>query len=141
MKFFAANILLPLSACICLGWTLMDQSPANRNSKNSDSKNIDSSAAVEQRLRIDNLIILGQSAPAEVTGDLLLTVVSSKLIANKGRKAELIEQVFRSAAEVHEPFRRKSWSRQVDTRSGFGITCAYLSQRATKYDGRLWSHG
>lgn len=123
MKFPAANILLPLSASICLGWTLMDQSPSNKNSKIPDGKNIDNSAAVEQRLRIDNLIILGQSAPAEVTVDLLLTFVSSNLIANKGRKMELIEQAFRSAAEVREPFRRKSWSLNVDTRSG-------LKQRA-----------
>ena len=119
MNSFAANILLPLSAAICLGWTLVDQSPSNKNSKAPDSKNIENSAAVEQRLRIDNLIILGQSAPAEVTGDLLLTLVSSNLIANKERKMELIEQAFRSAAQAREPVRRKSWGLMVDTRSGF----------------------
>lgn len=119
MNSLAANILLPLTASICLGWTLTDQSPANKNSRIPDSKNIDNSPAVEQSLRIDNLIVLGQSAPSEVTGDLLLTLVSSNLITNKGRKMELIEQVFRSAAEAREPFRRKSWTRQVDTRSGF----------------------
>lgn len=63
MKFFAANILLPLSASICLGWTLMDQSPSNKNSKAPDSKNIENSAAAEQRLTVNNLIVLGQSAP------------------------------------------------------------------------------
>lgn len=118
MKSLAAHILLPLSVSVCLGWTLMDQSPSNQNSKTPD-KSIDNSAAAEQRLRIDNLIILGQSAPAEVTGDLLLTLVSSNLIANKERKMELIEQAFRSAAEVREPVRRRSWGLQVDTRSGF----------------------
>ncbi len=115
MKLPVVNILLPLSVSICLGWTLA-QSPSNKNSKPLDK--IESSAAIEQRLRIDNLIILGQSAPAEVNGDLLLTLVSSNLIANKERKMELIEQAFRSAAEVREPLRRKSWSLNVDTRSG-----------------------
>lgn len=115
MKFPAVNILLPLSVSICLGWPL-DQSPSNKNSNRS---NIEKSAAAEQRLRIDNLIMLGQSAPAEVNGDLLLTLVSSNLIASKERKMELVEQAFRSAAEAREPLRRKSWSRQVDTRSGF----------------------
>jgi hypothetical protein len=119
MNSFAANILLPLSAAICLGWTLVDQSPANKNSKAPDSQNIENNAAVQQRLRTDDLILLGQSAPPEVTGDLLLTLVSSNLIANKERKMQLVEQVFRSAAEAREPVRRKSWSRQVDTRSGF----------------------
>jgi hypothetical protein len=119
MNSFAANILLPLSAAICLGWTLVDQSPSNQNSKAPGSKNTENSAAAQQRLRIENLIILGQSAPAEVTGDLLLTLVSSNLVANKERKMQLIEQVFRSAAETREPVRRKSWSRLVDTRAGF----------------------
>jgi hypothetical protein len=119
MNSFAANILIPLFAAICLGWTLVDQSPSTQNSKAPDSKNIENSAVAQQRLRIENLIILGQSAPAEVTGDLLLTLVSSNLIANKERKMQLIEQVFRSAAEAREPVRRKSWSRQVDTRAGF----------------------
>jgi hypothetical protein len=119
MNSFAANILLPLSAAICLGWALVDQSPSNKNSQAPDGKNIENSAGVEQRLIIDNLIILGQSAPAEVNGDLLLTLASSNLIANKERKIQLIEQAFRSAAEAREPVRRKSWSRIVDTRSGF----------------------
>ncbi|HEY5075390.1 MAG TPA: hypothetical protein VII34_11910, partial [Pyrinomonadaceae bacterium] len=104
MKFPAVNILLPLSVSICLGWPL-DQSPSNKNSNRS---NIEKSAAAEQRLRIDNLIMLGQSAPAEVNGDLLLTLVSSNLIASKERKMELVEQAFRSAAEAREPLRRKS---------------------------------
>jgi hypothetical protein len=127
MKSLAVRILLPLSASICLGWPLRDQSPANKDSKVPDSKKVESSAAAEQRLRIDNLIILTQGAPAEVTGDLLLTLVSSNLIVNKERKIELIEQAFRTAAEMREHVRRKSWSRQVDTRSG-------LMQRAFDFE-------
>jgi len=127
MNSLAANILLTLSAFICLGWTLMAQAPANKNSKPPVSSNTDNSAALEQRLRIDNLIILGQSAPAEVRSDLLLTLVSSNLITTRERKIELIEQAFRSAAEAREPVRQRSWSLQVDTRSGF-------KQRAFEYE-------
>jgi len=101
-----------------LGWIFVDQSPSTKNSTNVNGGKGDNIAAAQQRLRVDNLIILGQSAPPEVAGDLLLTMASSPLIADKERKIQLIEQAFRSAAQAREPVRRRSWSRQVDTRSG-----------------------
>lgn len=119
MSVFAEKMMLPLCASICLGWTFMDQSPATKNQKNLNSANAEDAAATEQRLRIDNLIILGGSAPPEVAADLLLAVASSSLITDKERKIQLIEQAFRSAAQAREPVRRRSWGRMVDTRAGF----------------------
>lgn len=118
MNFLAGKITLPLCAIISLGWMSIDQSPSNKNSTNVNSGKGDNTAAAQQRIRVDNLIILGQSAPPEVAGDLLLTIASSPLITDKERKIQLIEQVFRGAAQAREPVRRKSWSRQVDTRAG-----------------------
>jgi len=104
---------------MCLGWTCVGQSPATKDQKNLPSGSAESAAANEQRIRVDNLIILGQSAPPEVAGDLLLAVAVSSLVTDKERRIQLIEQAFRSAAQAREPVRRRSWSRMVDTRSGF----------------------
>ena len=117
MNFHTGKILHLLWLSMCLGWMFVDQAPSTKDSKNVNG-NVDNIAAAQQRIRVDNLIILGQSAPPEVAGDLLLTVASSPLIADKARKIQLIEQAFRSAAQAREPVRRRSWSRQVDTRSG-----------------------
>jgi hypothetical protein len=119
MKLRAGKILLLLWASMCVGSISVAQTPSTGDSKNVNSGKLDKIAAAQQRIRIDNLIILGQSAPPEVAGDLLLTLASSPLIADKERKIQLIEQAFRSAAQAREPVRRRSWSRMVDTRSGF----------------------
>jgi hypothetical protein len=119
MKVLAGKIALSLLVSMGLGWMIVAQTPSTKDAKNVKSGSVDNTAAAQQRVRVDNLITLGQSAPPEVAGDLLLTMASSPLITDKERKVQLIEQAFRSAAQAREPVRRRSWSRQVDTRSGF----------------------
>jgi len=119
MTVFARKIMLPLCASICLGWTFVDQSPSTKTQKNLNRANAEDAVATEQRIRTDNLIVLGETAPPEVAADVLLTVASSSLIPDKERKVQLIEQAFRSASQAREPVRRRSWSRMVDTRAGF----------------------
>jgi hypothetical protein len=98
---------------------LVVQSPATKNQKNLNRGNAENGDAAEQRIRIDNLIVLGESAPPEVAADLFLTLASSSLIPDRERKIQLIEQAFRRAVQAREPVPRRSWSRMVDTRSGF----------------------
>ena len=68
---------------------------------------------------LENLILLSQSASAEVQADLLLTIASANLISDKKRRIELLNEAFQAASRVEEPVRKKSWATLVDTRSGF----------------------
>lgn len=68
---------------------------------------------------LENLILLSQSASAEVRADLLLTIASGNLISDKKRRIELLDEAFQAASRVEEPVRKKSWATLVDTRSGF----------------------
>jgi hypothetical protein len=68
---------------------------------------------------LENLILLSQSASAEVQADLLLTIASANLISDKKRRIELLSEAFQAASRVTEPVRKKSWAALVDTRSGF----------------------
>jgi hypothetical protein len=85
-----------------------------------DSKKTPASAETKsaQDLKIENLILLGHTAPPEVAADLLLTLAIQPTIA-KARKKELIEDAFRFAGDAREPIARRPWSLMVDTRSGF----------------------
>ena len=69
--------------------------------------------------RLDNLITLSHSASPEIQADLLLTIATSKLVPDKKRRIELLNEAFQAALRVEEPVRKKSWGSLVDTRAGF----------------------
>jgi len=102
-----------LAAFACIAKTSAQTPPANSN------KTTTSAAAKSAlNLKIDNLILLGHTAPPEVAADLLLTVAATQSSLTKARKQELVEDAFRFAGNVREPIKRRPWSRMVDTRSG-----------------------
>ena len=109
-KIIVCQILLAL---VCLAH-VRAQTPA-ANSKKASTEPESKSA---EQLKIENLVLLGQSAPPEVAADLLLTVATTQGAITKVRKQELIEEAFRFAGNAREPVNRKAWSRIVDTRSG-----------------------
>src|SRR2546429_6760504 len=108
--------LTPL-ALICAGWIFWAQSPSTGDSRN--SKGNSNNGNTRQRQRIENLVDLAPSAPAEVAADVLLVIASSNEVTDKQRKIELLEDAFRIAANVREPVKQRSWSLLVDTRAGF----------------------
>jgi hypothetical protein len=78
-----------------------------------------SKTSAKSKPPLENLILLSQSASAEVQADLLLTIASANLISDKKRRIELLNEAFQAASRVEEPVRKKSWATLVDTRSGF----------------------
>jgi hypothetical protein len=124
-----ALCLTPL-VFISTGWLLLAQSSPGKpdnssnpsksnNNLNSNSRVSPGNAGVAERWRIDNLTGRARGAPPEVAADALLTVVSSPAMHDKERSIALINEAFQIAGQAREPFKQRSWSLQVDTRSGF----------------------
>jgi len=95
------------------------QSTSNKPAKTSTARDGDAKKSAELNLRLDRLIQLARSASPEVAADVLLTIVSSKLVAEKKTKIDLIEDALRLASQVREPVRRKSTGLAVDTKAGY----------------------
>jgi len=69
--------------------------------------------------RLNDLLGLVRTAPAEVRADTLLAIAASNLVTDAKSKADLVAEAFRIADDVREPVKRKSFGRQVDTRAGY----------------------
>jgi hypothetical protein len=113
MKRRHAFVLL-LLAHVCVGKIYAQTPPANspQTSPRAEAKSA-------QDLKIENLVLLGHTAPPEVAADLLLTLAATQPTITKARKKELLEDAFRVAGDAREPIARRPWSLLVDTRSGF----------------------
>jgi hypothetical protein len=101
-----------LAAFVCVA-AINAQTPAANSNKTSDADNKSA-----QNLKLENLILLGHTAPPEVAADVLLSLVATQPAITNARKKELIEDAFRFARDAREPIKQKPWSRIVDTRSG-----------------------
>jgi hypothetical protein len=98
-------------ACVAMVNAQTPSANSNKTSPNAETKST-------QTLKIENLILLGHTAPPEVAADLLLTMAATQSAITKARKKELIEDAFRFAGNAREPIKQRPWSRIVDTRSG-----------------------
>jgi hypothetical protein len=83
-----------------------------------DSKKINRTADV------DALIASVSAAPPEFSADLLIRIALSKLIDDKEKKADLLEDAFRRSSDAQQKVRLKMWAGPVDTRSGY-LSAAY----------------
>lgn len=68
---------------------------------------------------IQNLIYDAHVAPPEFAADLLIRIVESALVADQGKKVELLEEAFRRAADTQQKFRREYIGGNVDTQPGY----------------------
>ncbi|HEX3086825.1 MAG TPA: hypothetical protein VHP99_19965 [Pyrinomonadaceae bacterium] len=108
------TFVLLLLALVCVGKIYAQTPPANspQTSPRAEAKSA-------QDLKIENLVLLGHTAPPEVAADLLLTLAATQPTITKAQKKELLEDAFRVAGDAREPIARRPWSLMVDTRSGF----------------------
>ncbi|HJP95128.1 MAG TPA: hypothetical protein VJ875_24420 [Pyrinomonadaceae bacterium] len=89
------------------------------SSSSSPTPSVAAKTSSKTKPRLENLIVLSRSASPEVQADLLLSIASSKLVSDKKRRIELLNEAFQLASRVAEPVRRKAWGTLVDTRAGF----------------------
>ncbi len=111
-------LLIGFSASVCLSQQAPPRTPEKTTPKTITKGN------AKPDLRVDNLIQLARSASPEVAVDALLTISTSKLLTDKTRKIELIEEAFRLSSKVREPIKRQSVGLAVDSRAGYK-TMAY----------------
>lgn len=96
-----------------------DRPSRSVSTSSSPAPSVASKTRAKTQPRVENLIVLSRSASAEVQADLLLSIASSKLITDKKRRIELLNEAFQLASRVSEPVRKKASGRLVDTRAGF----------------------
>jgi hypothetical protein len=75
-------------------------------------------------MEVDALIATVGTAPPEFSADLLIRIAESKLISDKEKRANLLEDAFRRSSEAQQKVRRRAWAGPVDTRSGY-LSAAY----------------
>jgi len=63
----------------------------------------------------------------EVSADLLIRIVESKLLTDRQKKIELLEEAFRKSSEVQQKARRRLWTGAVDSRGGY-LSAAFDQQ-------------
>jgi hypothetical protein len=77
-----------------------------------------------QSISAEVLIAEVSSAPPEIAADLLIKIAESKVIGDKQKRIELLDEAFRRASGVQQKLRLKAWAGLVDTRSGY-LSAAY----------------
>ena len=75
-------------------------------------------------MQVDALIAAVSSAPPEFSADLLIRIAGSKLVSDKHKRIELLEDAFRRSSDAQQKLRRRVWAGPVDTRSGY-LSAAY----------------
>jgi len=73
---------------------------------------------------VDDFIARVSSAPPEIATDLLIRIAESRLIKDKQRKINLLEDAFVRSSDVQKKIRMKRWTGLVDTPSGY-LSAAY----------------
>lgn len=73
---------------------------------------------------VDDFIARVSSAPPEIATDLLIRTAESKLIKDKRKKLNLLEDAFVRSSDVQKKIRMKRWTGLVDTPSGY-LSAAY----------------
>jgi hypothetical protein len=118
MKYLRNYVVLALTCYLCV--PAAAQTPTRENSdQRRTGRTTDGQKAAPLDERLQTLIGLAVNAPSEISGDVLLQLSSSNLIADREQKIELIHNAFTAAAKSREPVKRRSVSRAVDTRAGY----------------------
>ena len=80
--------------------------------------------ATQRTSQLDTLLARISSAPPEVAADVSLRIANSKLIDNKQKKIELLENAFARSSEVKEKLKLRLQEGLTDTPSGY-LSAAY----------------
>ena len=107
-------LLLVLAACYYFGAGVTHAHQKPRNLPHSSAE-------------LDSLIINVSAAMPEVSADLLIRIVESRLLTNRQKKIELLEEAFRKSSEAQQKARRRLWTGAVDSRGGY-LSAAFDQQ-------------
>lgn len=81
----------------------------------------------EKSARVDAFVANATAAMPEVAADLLIKVAESRLLSDRQKRIELLEEAFRRSGDVQEKTRQKMWAGSVDSRGGY-LSAAFDQQ-------------
>ena len=83
-----------------------------------------SAQSIVTTVSVDDFVARVSSAPPEIATDLLIRTAESKLIKDKQKKINLLQDAFVRSSDVQKKIRMKRWTGLVDTPSGY-LSAAY----------------
>ena len=81
----------------------------------------------EKAARVDAFVANATAAMPEVAADLLIKIAESRLLSDRQKRIELLEEAFRRSRDVQEKTRQKMWDGSVDSRGGY-LSAAFDQQ-------------
>lgn len=123
-RLIASLIVSTLSLTIIKGCVVNGTRGGQQKEKNR------ASLLDQPSVSVDMLIAEVSSAPAEIASDLFTRIAESKLILEKQKRIELLDDAFRRASKAQKNVRLKVWAGAVDTRSGY-LSASYDLQLDT----------
>lgn len=84
-----------------------------------DQQKAGDQARLKRDLEIQTFVLGSKAQSPEISSDLLLTFLATKIMSDPKKRKEIIEDIYRQGAEVKEPLRMAFRSGLMDTRSGY----------------------